>query len=331
MIKIAVDAMGGDFAPEEIVKGAVAGAKEHDVGIILVGYQDLINNELNKYEISGLDIEIIHTDECISEGESPVMAVLKKKKASILLCTKLIKKGKADAVISAGATGGILISAIQVLGTFHGISRPAFGSPFPGLNNKTLLLDLGSNVDCRPGHLVDWAMLGTVYADQVMGIQNPAVALAGIGEEEEKGNKVTKEAYRILKKSNLNFIGNIEGNEILSGKADVVICDGFTGNILLKFSEGFYDMTSKWLENRLSNMLPPDELKRITAEFYDCTCSSSGRSGVLLGVNGIVCKAHGRSKSLDISNTIYKAKYSVESGLIEKLKNGMSSLNKLHK
>jgi phosphate acyltransferase len=331
MIKIAIDTMGGDFAPQEIVKGAVAGAIEHNVGIIFVGQQSSIKKELNNYDTSSLDIEIIHTNECINEGESPVMAVLKKKKASIILCTKLVKDGNANAAISAGATGGIVIAAIQILGTFHGISRPALGSSFPALNNKTILLDLGSNVDCRPGYLVDCAMLGTVYAEQTMGIKNPAVAIAGIGEEEEKGNKVTREAYRLLKKSALNFIGNIEGNDILSGKANVIICDGFTGNILLKFSEGLYEMTSGWLESKLSNVLEPDELLKITSEFNYYVSSSLSRGGVLLGVNGIVCKAHGRSRSNDIINAIDTVKNTVESGLIDKLQTGLLSINKLHR
>jgi glycerol-3-phosphate acyltransferase PlsX len=331
MIKIAIDATGGDFAPREIVKGAVAAAVEHGVGIILVGRQDAIKNELNKHDISKLDIDIINTDEYITGDESPVSAFRKKKEASVIQCVNLVKYRKADAVISAGATGGILVSAIQILGTFDGISRPAFGGPFPGFDNKTILLDLGSNTDCRPGHLLDYAILGTVYAIKIMGIPNPTVALAGIGKEAEKGNKVTKEAYQLLKKSGLNFIGNIEGNEIVSGKANVVICDGFLGNIMLKFNEGLIDAASKWFERRLSPILPADDLAKIIAEFKDSTYLTLSNSGILLGVNGIVCKAHGRSKSKDISNTILTVKNAVESGLIDKLKNGLSSIKSFYK
>ena len=325
MTKIAVDAMGGDFAPVEIVKGAIKGAVEHNAGIILAGQQDLIKNELDKHDISGLDIEIIHTDEFVSEGESPVSALRNKQNASIIKCINCVKEGKAEAVVSAGPTGGIIISAIQILGKFEGISRPVLGGPFRSFASDTIILDMGSNIDCRPNQLVDFAILGSVFAEQIMNIQNPSVALLGIGTEEEKGSKVTREAYQLLKNSRLNFIGNIEGHDILSGKASVIVCDGFVGNILLKFCEGLCGMTTHWLKSRLSDLLPEDELLKITGELNYSMSSSLSKGGVLLGINGIVCKAHGRSKSQDISNIIDTAKKAAESGLVDELKSGLSS------
>jgi glycerol-3-phosphate acyltransferase PlsX len=327
MIKIAIDVMGGDFAPQEIVKGAVDGAREHNSGIILVGRQGTIQNELHKYDISGLDIEIVHTDEFIAEGERPAFAMCRKRNSSVILCSKMVRDGKADAAVSAGSTGAILTSAVHILGTFEGISRPVIGGPFLGFAPDTILIDIGSNVDSPSKQLLDFAMLGTVYTRRFMGITEPTIALVSNGAEEGKGNKVVKEAYDMLKKSGLNFKGNIEGNDIVNGKANVVICDGFTGNVVTKFCEGLNDTIAVWLDNELKNKLTEDEVHKIIASLK-CKLRASDAAGgwPLWGVNGIICKAHGHSNAQNISNTIGTARQSVENDLAGALKKGLADL-----
>ncbi len=330
MIKIAVDAMGGDFAPCEIVKGSVAGAIEHKIGVIFVGQENAIKSELNKYDTSKLDIDIIHTDEFLVEGESPSLALRNKSNSSIMLCVKLVKEGKAGAVISAGPTGGLVASAVHILGTLEGVSRPCFGGPFIGFAPDTILIDLGCNIDAQSKQLVEFAMMGTVYSEMIMGIENPTVAIASVGSEEEKGNRIVREAYKLLKQSNLNFIGNIEGNDIVQGKANVVICDGFVGNILLKFSEGLSLSASNWLQKRLSQCLSNDELVKVTSEF-DVLLKSSISGGLLLGINGVICKAHGKSKAQNIANLILTAKNAIEKEMTKTLTRGLAALNKTAK
>jgi glycerol-3-phosphate acyltransferase PlsX len=326
MIKIAIDAMGGDYAPCEIVKGAVLGAKETSVGIILVGQEDITKSELNQYDISKLHIEIMHTDEFLFEGESPSLALRNKSNSSIIQCVKLVKEGKADAVISAGPTGGIVSSAVHILGTFEGISRPVIGGPLLGFAPDTILFDMGSNIDSQPKQLLDFAMLGTVYVEKIMGVANPTVALAGIGSEEGKGNRVSMEAYELLKHSGLNFIGNIEGNDIVSGKANVIVCDGFTGNILLKFIEGLSIACSDWLAKRLSEKISSDELLEVKAELNNLIRSVSPYCALLYGINGIICKAHGKSRSREICGLIKTVKNAVETDMVDKLKSGFFAL-----
>jgi glycerol-3-phosphate acyltransferase PlsX len=221
--------------PEEIVKGAVMGAREYGVGIFLVGPRDKIEIELSKNDHKGLDIEIIHTDEYLIEGEQAAYALRKKRHASILVSVQLIKEGKAAAAIGVGPTGGVFASALQVLGTLEGISRPVIGSPILGFTPDTFLVDLGVNVDNRPDQLLDFAIIGSVYARKWMNIPNPTVALLSNGKEEGKGNDIVKQAYELFKRSGLNFIGNAEGNDLAMGKANVIVCDGFVGNCIVKF------------------------------------------------------------------------------------------------
>jgi glycerol-3-phosphate acyltransferase PlsX len=237
-MKIAVDAMGGDFAPGEIIKGSVMGARDYGVGVILVGPEDRIKQELDKYDTSGLDIEVLHTDEYLIEGEQPAYALRTKRKASIALAVKQVKEGKAQAAVGVGATGGVIAAALTYLGTIEGISRPVIGGQFLGFTPNMVTMDLGGNVDCRPDQLVDFAIVGTVYARKILGIENPRVGLLSVGAEEGKGNEQVKATFPLLKASGLNFIGNLEGHDVPAGKADVVICDGFIGNVMAKFCEG---------------------------------------------------------------------------------------------
>ena len=220
-MKIAIDAMGGDFAPEEIIKGTVAGARQHGVGILLVGPQERIQTELAKYDVAGLDIEIIHTDEYLVEGEQPAYALRNKRKASILLTVKLVRDGKASAAVGVGPTGGVFAAAVGVLGTLEGLARPVIGGNFLGFAPNTVVIDLGGNVDSRPDQLLDFGIIGTVFAKKWLNISNPTIALLSNGAEEGKGNEIVKETYGLYKKSGLNFIGNVEGNDIANGKANV--------------------------------------------------------------------------------------------------------------
>lgn len=313
--------MGGDYAPEEIVKGAVMGGREFGCEIILVGPQKKIEEELAKNDYSGVNVEVVHTDEYLLEGEHPAYALRQKRNASILVATKQVRDGKADAVIGAGPTGGVVAAALAVLGTVEGIARPVVGGAFLGFTPNTIMMDLGGNIDCRPDQLLDFAIVGTVYAQKMLGIENPTVALLSIGAEEGKGNETVQESYPLFQQSGLNFIGNIEGNDIPTGKANVVICDGFVGNIIVKFTEALGKTTSPWLEERLSGKLPEGDVKEIVADLVRATNAADViGGGPLLAVNGIACVAHGRSKADEIAKTVGQAKQAVELDLVGTLK-----------
>ncbi|UCB43756.1 MAG: phosphate acyltransferase PlsX [Dehalococcoidales bacterium] len=316
-MKIAVDTMGGDFAPKEIIKGSVAGAREHDVGIILVGPEERIKAELASCNTSGLDIEIVHTDEYLLEEEHPAYAMRRKRNASIMVATKLVREERAAAAVGAGPTGGVFAAAVQVLGILEGLARPVIGGQFLGFTPDTIMIDLGGNVDSRPDQLLDFGIIGMVYARKWMGIPNPTIALASNGAEEGKGNEVVKETYELFKKSGLNFVGNVEGNDIANGKANVIICDGFVGNLVAKFCEGLGDVTSRWLNERLQNKLPESEIGELITDLKRAMIPADAvGGGPLWGVNGIICKAHGRSKAPEVASTIATAKRAVEIDLV---------------
>ena len=320
-MKIAIDAMGGDYAPEEIVKGAVIAAREYGVEIVLVGPAEKIEEELAQHDRSGTNIEIVATNEYLVEGEHPAYALRQKRHASILVATKLVKEGKAAAVVGAGPTGGVVASALQVLGTVEGVARPVVGGPFLGFVPNTILMDLGGNVDCRPDQLLDFAIVGTVYARKMLNIPNPSVALLSIGAEEGKGNEVARESYPLFQKSGLNFIGNVEGYDILSGRANVIICDGFVGNILVKFCEALGKTVCQWLEDRLGGKLPESDIKEMVKSMLLATNPADAiGGGPLWAVNGIAVVAHGRSRHEEIAKAIGQAKSAVELDLVGSLK-----------
>jgi glycerol-3-phosphate acyltransferase PlsX len=327
MMKIAIDAMGGDFAPEEIIKGSVSGAREHGVGIILVGPQELIQAELSKYDTKGLDIEIVHTDEYLLEGEHPAYAMRKKRNASIMVAAKLVRDGKAAAAIGVGPTGGVFAAALQALGVLEGLSRPVIGGQFLGFAPETIMIDLGGNVDSRPDQLLDFGIIGMVYARKWMNIPNPTIALISNGAEEGKGNEVVQQTYQLFKQSGLNFIGNVEGNDVAHGKANVVICDGFVGNVVAKFCEGLGDVVAGWLGKTLLDKLSQNETNEILAALKRATIPADAvGGGPLWGVNGIVCKAHGRSKAPEVASTIGTAKRAVEIDLVGTFKTELAAV-----
>ncbi len=320
-MKIAIDAMGGDYAPEEIVKGAVIAAKEYGVDIALVGPVDIVDGELAKHDKADSNIEVVAASEYLVEGEHPAYALRQKRDASILVATKLVKAGKADAVVGAGPTGGVVASALQVLGTVEGMGRPVAGGPFLGFAPNTVVIDLGGNIDCRPDQLLDFAIVGTVYARKMLNIPNPTVALLSIGAEEGKGNEVVRESYPLFQKCGLNFIGNVEGYDIPSGQANVIICDGFVGNILVKFCESLGKTICQWLEDKVRGKLPESDVKELVNSLLLATnVADALGGGPLWAVNGVVCVAHGRSRYDDIVKTIGQAKLAVELDLVGSLK-----------
>ncbi len=326
-MKIAVDAMGGDFAPTEIVKGAITACREHGVEIALVGPTELIEAELAEHELTGTSIEIVHTDEYMMEGEHPAFALRKKRNASVILIAKLVRDGKADAAVSAGPTGGVVASALYVLGAIEGMSRPVIGGTFLGFAPDTIIMDLGGNVDCRPDQLLDFAVVGTVYAREILGIDNPTVGLLSVGAEEGKGNEIVNESYELFKKSGLNFIGNVEGNDIPTNKVNVIICDGFVGNILVKYTEALGETFADWLKTRINGRLPESELNEIVRELEIATNPTAAYGGgPLWAVNGTVCVTHGRSKEAEIARTIGQAKMVVERDLVGTLKKELASI-----
>jgi glycerol-3-phosphate acyltransferase PlsX len=320
-MKIAVDTMGGDFAPVEIIKGALKAARESQIGLILVGPQERIKAELAKYETAGLEIEILHTDEYLVEGESPAYALRTKHQASVSMAVKQVKEGKAQAAVCMGPTGGVMTAALMHLGTLEGISRPIVGGTFFGLTPETITFDMGGNLDCRPDQLLDFAIVGTVYARHLMNIPDPKVALLNVGWEEGKGNSQVKEAHQLLKKSGLNFIGNIEGNDIASGKANVIVCDGFVGNVAVKFCEGLGAALAGWLEKELKPDLPEGRIQDIKHKLLDITIKAdSSGGGPLWAVNGLVLKGHGRSQCNEVAVTLKNAKLFAEKDIVGALR-----------
>jgi glycerol-3-phosphate acyltransferase PlsX len=326
-VKIAVDGMGGDFAPEEIVKGAITACREHGVEIALVGPTDIIEEELAKHDLAGTNIEVVNAGEYLEEGEHPAFALRKKRNASVLVAVKLVRDGKADAIISAGPTGGVVASALYVLGAIEGMSRPVLGGAFLGFAPDTIIMDLGGNVDCRPDQLLDFAVVGTVYAREIRNIANPTVGLLSVGAEEGKGNEVINKSYSLFQQSGLNFIGNVEGTDIPTGKANVIICDGFVGNILVKYTEALGETFGEWLKTKINGKLPEDEIEELVHELALATNPAEAHGGgPLWAVNGAVCVTHGRSKEAEIARTIGQAKMVVERDLVGMLKKELASI-----
>ena len=329
VIRVAVDAMGGDYAPVEVIKGIVAAAQECEVEIILVGPLATLETELSEYAISNLPIKCINADEVIKEGEPPAIALRQKRNASVVVATKLVKNGEADAIISAGPTGAVVASALMILGMAEGIERPIVGGPLFGFSPNTIVMDAGGNVDCKPFHLLNFAVVGCVYAQKMLNITNPTVALLSVGVEEGKGNELVKESYPLFQKSGLNFIGNVEGNDITTGGANVIVCDGFVGNILIKFCEGMGASIARWLETNLCGKLPDSEICKISDNLIALTNTADmAGGGPLLGVNGVSIVMHGRSQAQQYTKAVSQAKAVVESGLVDSLNSELTKIRR---
>ena len=320
-IRIAIDGMGGDHAPTEIVSGATRAAREMGVEVIITGIKADLGAELSKYDTHNLSIHIVEATEIVKDGESPIIAALRKPNSSMAIATKLVKEGKADAAISAGSTGAFMINAYQHLGTLPGIERPIIGGPFLQLAPNTFVLDMGANVGCQASDFLNFAVAGSVFVKKFHGIDNPTVGLLNVGSEEGKGNEVVKEAYHLLKESGLNFIGNVEGMDIPNGKANVIVCDGFVGNILLKFSEGLGQAISRFLSQELADSLPQPRVAAITAKLRKLISpAEAAGGGPIWGINGVAIVCHGASRAEQIAAAIGEAKQAVEADFIGTLR-----------
>ena len=309
-VRVVVDDMGGDNAPGEIVKGAVEAVQEEkDIKVFLVGRQDAVNAELAKYTYDKEKIEVVHAEEVIEMAEPPVNAIRKKKQSSLVIGMNMIKHQEADAIVTAGSTGATLVGGQVLVGRIKGIERPPLAPLVPTEKGVSLLIDCGANVDARPSHLVQFAQIGSIYMENIVGIKNPRVAILNIGAEEEKGNQLVKETFPLLKECpGINFIGSIEAREIPHGGADVIVCEAFAGNIVLKLYEGVAaTLLSKVKEGLMSSLrskigalLIKPALKQ-TLKSFD---ASQYGGAPLLGLNGLVVKTHGSAKAIDVKNSI---------------------------
>lgn len=325
MVRIAVDAMGGDYAPLEIVKGAVDAARIYGVGLLLVGREDEIQAELAKYDIKGLDIKIKHASEVIEMGESPGVAIRKKKDASIVKTVEAVAQGEADALVAAGSTGAAMASSLFGFGRLPGIVRPAITATIPAMGKPLVLVDAGANSESTPEMLYQFATMGKVFSEVIMGVPNPRIGVLNIGEEEGKGNELAKETYKLLSRNNdrLNFVGNVEGKELFNGTADVVVCDGFVGNVTLKVIEGVSSMILQLIKRefknsllmRLGALVALPALKRLKQK----TNYEEFGGALLLGVKGITIIAHGSSKAFAVQNAVRVAKEAADADINNKI------------
>jgi len=323
---IAVDAAGGEYAPHEVVKGAIKAAQEYDVEIALVGRKDMLYVQASRH-MRKLGITIIDASQVIEASEPPIEAVNSKPDSSIVVGTNLVRSGQASAFVSAGNTGAVLYSSLLSMGKIEGIERPAIASIINiNITTPVLLIDAGANANCRPSYLVQFARLGSIYTREILGILSPRIALLNNGEEETKGNRLIQETYQLLKKTDLNFIGNIEGQNISKGEANVIVTDGFTGNIVLKTMEGLGDTVLK-LRN-VGQLLSNAYHMQSRSMLVDVGLSSlikridyrESGGACLLGVDGDVIIAHGRSQAKGIKNAIGLAKQNVDQGIRQIIK-----------
>ncbi|MBO5458753.1 MAG: phosphate acyltransferase PlsX [Lachnospira sp.] len=307
---VALDAMGGDNAPGEIVKGAVEAVNEESgVVVKLVGRQADVEAELSKYKYNKGQIEVIDAPDVIQTGEPPVMAIRRKKDSSMVKALNLVKEKQADAFVSAGSSGAILVGGQVIVGRIKGVERPPMAPLIPTAKGVSILVDSGANVDSRPSFLVQWAKMGSIYMENIMGIKNPRVAIVNVGLEEEKGNQLVKETYPLLKEcSDINFIGSIEARNIPNGDADVIVCDAFVGNVILKLYEG----TAKMLLSKVKQTLMSSLKTKIGALLIKGALKDTMKSfdakqyggAPLIGLNGLVVKTHGNAKAMEVKNSV---------------------------
>lgn len=326
MVKVALDAMGGDNAPIEVVKGAIEAVNEKEqIQVLLVGKEAAIRAELEKYIYSSERIKVVNAEEVITNDEAPVMAIRKKKDSSIVVALNLVKHKEADAFVSAGSTGAVLVGGQLIAGRIKGVERPPLAPLIPTVKGVSLLIDCGANVDARPSHLLQFAKMGSIYMEDVVGVRKPKVAIVNIGAEEEKGNMLVKETYPMLKNcSSINFIGSIEARDIPYGKADVIVCEAFVGNVILKLYEGLSAALvgeiktglMSTVKSKIGALLAMPALKNTVKQFD----ASEYGGAPMLGLNGLVVKTHGSATSKEIKNSIIQCSLFKEQNINEKIK-----------
>lgn len=328
--------MGGDFAPREVVTGAVRAAVDHGVSILLVGDVERIQRELAEHDDAGQAeaggrIELVHAEEVVEMDEAAITPIRRKKKSSVRLCADLVRDGRAEAMVSAGNTGAAMIAAKMVIGTIPGVHRPALAAEFPNPRGRTVVLDVGANVDTKPSHLREFAVMGHFYAQEVHRIPFPKIGLMSIGEEESKGTDLTREVFRVLKETGLNFIGNVEGQDAFNGAADVIVCDGFVGNVLLKSAEAVAELIKTMLREELDKS-PLRSLGGWLARpaFDNLSRRTDYReygAAPLLGLRGGCLVAHGRSNATAMMNSILRARELAAADVHSKIRDKVAQLH----
>ncbi|MBP1756121.1 MAG: plsX [Firmicutes bacterium] len=330
LITVVVDAMGGDNAPGEIIKGAVLAVQERkDIKVILTGDEDVIRKGLSEYDYDKERLQIVHAPEIITNCEAPVLAIRRKKNSSIVVALNMVKNKEADAFVSAGSTGAVLAGGQLIVGRINGVERPPLAPLIPTMNGVSLLIDCGANVDARSSHLVQFAKMGSIYMENILGIKNPRVAIVNIGAEEEKGNLLVKETFPLLKNCNdINFIGSIESREIPNGAADVIVCEAFVGNVILKLYEGLGTALIKKVKTGLMSTTKSKIgallVKPALKETFKAFDASKYGGAPLLGLNGLVVKTHGNAKSNEVHNSILQCVTFTEQNINEKIRNNLN-------
>lgn len=333
MYRIILDAMGGDHAPDVVIEGAVLALKEFsDLEICLVGRKDVIEEKLQKYEFDQKCIEIVHAQDVIEMAEPPVHAVRTKKDSSLVVGMNLVAEGKGDAFVTAGSTGATVAGGTLIVRRAKNVLRPALAPTIPTSAGCALLIDCGANVDCRPEQLQQFGVMGSIYMREVLGLQNPRVGLVNNGAEEEKGNALTKETYQLLKNSDLNFVGNVEARDLPLGACDVIVCDGFVGNVIMKLMEGcavlFSNLLKQEFMKKLKYQLGAALAKPALKNFKKQMDYTEYGGALLLGVNGGVIKAHGSSNAKAIKNAIRQARTFAQQRTVEIIKEKLAALSK---
>ncbi len=329
-LAVALDAMGGDHAPATTVQGALEAVERHGLKVLLVGREAVLRRELARHRRSTDGIEIVDAPEVVAMDEAPTTLLRSKRDSSMAVALRLVRDGIASAFVTAGNTGAAMVAARMILGMVAGVERPALAATAPGIDRSTLIVDVGANVDCKPSHLVQFGVMGHFYCNAVMGVANPRVGLLSVGEEEGKGDRLTQEAYRLLAEAGLNFVGNVEGRDVYSGAVDVVVCDGFVGNVVLKVSEGLGEMVFKLLKR---------EAKRSPLSAAGFLLAKSAFTGFrrqvdyaeyggapLLGVRGACLIGHGRSNAKAIRNALRLAHSYATRGVIENIQRRIAAL-----
>ena len=323
-MRIAVDAMGGDFAPAAVVEGALEAARSGSVEVTLVGRETAIRQIMGRLGVRGDAVLIVDAPDVIEMDEPPAQAVRRKKSASLVVCADLVRDGEADGMFSAGNTGAGMAVSLFKFGRITGIDRPAIALPLPNMNGDTLLLDAGANVDVGPHCLVQYAVMGSIYSREIQGVENPRVGLVNIGEEECKGNELSREALILLKAAPVNFVGNIEGPDLFNGRVDVVVCDGFTGNVILKVAEGVAEFVMQQIRVEVDGnpllKIPAALLGPAFRRIRRRTDYGERGGALLLGVNGVCLIGHGRSNAQAVANAVRTTGEAVRHGIIEKIR-----------